>query len=38
MKIIIHNNLGSKIAEFNSNNIIINTAQDALDLMVIAKD
>jgi len=37
MKIIIHN-IGSKIAEFNSNEIILNIAQDALDLMVIASE
>jgi hypothetical protein len=36
MNIIIHNNTGSKIAEFISDNIVINTSQDALDLMAIA--
>jgi hypothetical protein len=37
MEVIIHN-IGSKIVEFNSNKTILNIAQDALDLMVIASD
>jgi hypothetical protein len=37
MKVIIHN-IDAKIAEFNSNKTILNIAQDALDLMVIASE
>jgi hypothetical protein len=37
MEIIIHNG-GSKIVEFCSNKIILNTAQDAIDLIVLASE
>ena len=37
MDVIIHN-CGSKIAEFCSNKIILNIAQDALDLIAIASE
>jgi hypothetical protein len=38
MKIILHNNPGSKIIEFISKKIILNNPQDALDLMVMASE
>ena len=37
MEVIIHN-IGSKIVEFCSEKTILNTAQDALDLMVLASE